>query len=109
MHGVLEARRHRIALPMHFVDCVRIERRQLPREDRNQDHDEQDDGPGHCHLVPAETLPNRNLREDGIVGNRWSRGLVHRHYAYFTRGSSHAYKTSASRLKNTTKNALMIR
>ena len=63
LRGILEARRQRGALPVDVVDGIRVERRQLPGENRRRDHQQQHDQSGDRQFVPAEALPKRDLRD----------------------------------------------
>src|SRR5580658_4320266 len=83
------------------VDGVWIERRELPRKDGREHHQGQHHGARDRELVAAKARPKGYFGKGKLFLGNQRDG----HQSYFTRGSSHAYTTSARRLENTTRNA----
>src|SRR6185312_2779350 len=102
----------RVADPARVVDQIGIGRFNDVCKNGNQHHEDEHDRADRSDAMAAKAAPNvvLALREDFFFGRVLCRhGHCRCHYEYFTRGSSHAYVTSASKLKKTTRNDAIIR
>ena len=89
---------------MHLIDGIGIGGRNPMGKERDEAHGRENEHADNGDAVTPKASPHIVARFVELCFGHGRERKRRSHYEYFTRGSSHAYVMSPSRLKNTTKN-----